>query len=150
MAIVKIEDKEITLPDDVVKAGVEAVRAVLAANGFPAVENADIQLPDASRPGAPAVVTPRSTGKGAGQIYDDVIEALIEAPAYLNPAIALAAETLRAESEGDLEFFDRAYRSGAVERAISEGQREGRDTLHTLKHFGHIVPNTSLTVPTGF
>ena len=44
MAIVKIEGKEVTLPDDVVNAGHQAIRAVLSANGFPAVENADIQI----------------------------------------------------------------------------------------------------------
>lgn len=65
MAVVKIEGKEITLPDDVVKAGDGAIRAVLAANGFPAVENAAIEIVG-GKGGAPAIVkvAPRSTGKG--------------------------------------------------------------------------------------
>src|SRR5947209_11284952 len=127
MAIVKIEGKEITLPDDVVKAGDGAIRAVLAANGFPAVENADIQIAGSEKPGAPAIVNvaPRSTGKGAppGKAYEDFLNALAAAPEYVNPAIALAARAMRAESEGDAEFIDRALKSGALERAVQEGSR---------------------------
>ena len=69
MAVVKIEGKEITLPDDVVKAGEIAIRAVLAANGYPAVENSDIRIVGGDKPGAPAmvIVSPRSTGKGSRQ-----------------------------------------------------------------------------------
>ena len=69
MGIVKIEGKDVTVPDDVINAGAEAVRAVLAASGFPAVENADIQIESPARDGAPAIVraSPRSTGKGCGE-----------------------------------------------------------------------------------
>lgn len=156
MGVVKIEGKEITLPDDVIRAGDKAVRAVLAANGFPAVENADIQIVGGERQGAPATatVTPRSTGKGGtGGAFTparDVLETLLSAPEYLNPAIALASECRRAEAQGDDEFFERARRSGQVERAVSEGQREGRDVLKALKALGHVVPCSSDEVPEGF
>lgn len=149
MAIVQIEGKEITLPDDVVKAGTEAVRAVLAASGFPAVENAHIVLPD--QPGAPAVVTPRPTGKGnltGGRA--DFINALINSPAYINPAIELAALAMRAESDGDTGFIERAERGGDIERAVSEGMREGKNVIRAMRAFGHCVPCSSKEVPVGF
>lgn len=65
MAEVKIEGKSVTLPDDVVKAGPDAIRAVLAANGFPAVEKAHIEIVGA-KGGAPAIVkvSPKPPGKG--------------------------------------------------------------------------------------
>lgn len=67
MAIVKIEGKEIPIDDEIVKAGIDAVKAVLAASGFPAVENADIRIEGPATAGGPTIVkaAPRSTGKGA-------------------------------------------------------------------------------------
>jgi hypothetical protein len=154
MAIVKIEGKEIPLPDDVVNAGDKAIRAVLAASGFPAVENADIQIKGRERAGAPAIVsvTPRSTGKGAPseQEYGFFLDALLAAPQYVNPAIALAAECIRAEAQGDSEFLERAARGGAVERAVMEGSREGKAVLGALSALGHAVPCASKRVPDGF
>src|ERR1051325_8040879 len=69
MATIKIEGKEVTLPDDVVKAGPDAIRAVLAANGFPAVEGAHIEI-EGGKSGAPAIVkvSPRAPGKGAASV----------------------------------------------------------------------------------
>jgi len=65
MAVVEIEGKKITLPDDVVRAGDKAIRSVLAANGFPAIENAEIKIEGSKSGGAPSViVSPRSTTKG--------------------------------------------------------------------------------------
>jgi hypothetical protein len=147
MAIVKIEGKEITLPDDVVKAGDKAIRAVLAANGFPAVENADIQIVG-GKGGAPAVVkvAPRSTGKGRS----DFIDSLVAAKEYVNPAIELAAQVWQAEAQGDSDFLPRAIRSGQVERAIAEGAREGREVVRVLKELGHVTPCSSKNVPVGF
>lgn len=65
MAIVKIEGKEITLPDEVVKAGKDAIRAVLVANGFPAADKANIEI-EGGKGGAPAIVrvAPRPQDKG--------------------------------------------------------------------------------------
>ena len=148
MALVKIEGKEVTLPDDVVKAGEKAIRAVLAANGFPAIENADIQIVGA-KGGAPAIVSvaPRSTGKGSPSPF---VEALISAPEYINPAIELAAQVWQAEANGDRDFLERAIRSGQVERAVSEGQREGKEVLRALAELGHVTPASSKTVPVGF
>jgi Uma2 family endonuclease len=67
MAVLRIEGKEIMLPEDVVKGGEAAIRAVLAANGFPAIENADIKIVEGEGPGATTivVVAKRSTGKGS-------------------------------------------------------------------------------------
>jgi hypothetical protein len=149
MAVVKIEGKEITLPDDVVKAGDKAIRAVLAANGFPAVENADIQIVGGKQ-GAPAIVnvSPRSTGKGAPA--DHFLEKLAAAPEYVNPAIALAAAVWQAEAQGDTDFVERATRSGEVERAIEAGSREGREVIRALRDLGHVTPCSSKKVPIGF
>jgi hypothetical protein len=129
---------------------------VLGANGFPDIERAHIRLPGKDNPGGPAVVTPRSTGKGgpgAGgpdQGRDRFIGALLAAPEYVNPAIKLAAEAMRAESDGDADFIDRALRSGALERAIADGSREGRDCLKALRALGHASPVASNEVPAGF
>ena len=64
MAVLRIEGKEIILPDDVVKAGEAAIKAVLA-NSFPAIEKAHIHIVEGKEPGAATivVVSPRSTGK---------------------------------------------------------------------------------------
>ena len=69
MATVKIEGKNITLPDEVVKAGKQAIIAVLVANGFPNADKADIQI-EGGKGGAPAIVkvAPRSPGKGASSL----------------------------------------------------------------------------------
>lgn len=167
MPIVKIEGKEITLPEDVVKAGVQAIRAVLAANGFPAIENAHIEIEGASAPGAPAIVnvTPRSTGKGSpdsgGPVpggpdvasaspYDGFFQALSSARDYVNPAIALASRIERAESDGDTELAEQVLRSGQLERAVLEGADEGKRVWQALALFGHTVPISSKTVPEGF
>lgn len=170
MAVVKIEGKEVTLDDDVVKAGDKAIRAVLAANGFPAVENAHIEIVG-GKGGAPAIVSvsPRSTGKGSSASLESVVScgstviqarradpadeflaALEAAPDYINPAIDLAVRVLAAESQGDTELFIRAHRSGEVERAVAEGQREGRGVWQMLRALGFIVPTSSKRVPVGF
>lgn len=67
MAVLRIEGKEIMLSEDVVKGGEAAIRAVLAANGFPAIENVHIKIVEGEGPGATTivVVTPRPTGKGS-------------------------------------------------------------------------------------
>ena len=67
MAVLRIEGKEITLPDDVVNAGEAAIRAMLAANGFPAIENANVDIIEGKEPGATTivVVSPRPLGKGS-------------------------------------------------------------------------------------
>ncbi len=163
MAIIKIEGKEVHLDDEVIKAGDKAIRAVLAANGFPAVENARIEIVGAQN-GAPAIVgvTKQATTKGSSpeeglQLRQSefnpltpFLEVLINAPEYANPAIKLAAQVVRAEADGDEEFFDRAARSGVVERAIEEGEREGREAMTLLASFGHCIPQSSKKVPVGF
>ena len=156
MAVIKVEGKEVTLDDDVVKAGKDAVRAVLAANGFVMTENAEIQLPDEKNPTAPAIVTSRSTGNGQEErrplrpAYAAVLRQLRESPPHVNAAIRLAADCRRADAEGDDDFIERAHRTGELERAVSEGLREGRDIQRTMTMLGHTVPQSSEEAPVGF
>lgn len=149
----KVEGKDIPIPRDVVRAGLEAVQAVLVASGFPASSVADIRMPD-ERTGAPAVVTPRSTGKGAGGApppwLAGFLAGLEAAPEFVNPAVALAARVRRAELDGDEEFVERAVRSGELERAVHEGQREGARVAKILRACGQAAPAASATVPDGF
>lgn len=144
-----IEGKPVPISRDVVNAGKDAVKAVLVASGFPAAAVADIQMPN-ERTGAPAVVSPRSTGKGGDLAREHFITTLLAAPPYVNPAIALAAECLRAEGQGDEEFVERAHRTGALERAVHEGMREGRGVEKALQTLGRVAPCPSRTVPVGF
>lgn len=150
MAVVKVEGKDVTLDDEIVRLGKDAVRAALAID-FPGVENADIQI-EGERGGAPAVVTvsKRAAPKQAGGPYARVFEKLLAAPDYVNPAIALAAACQQAEARGDTEFFDRAARRGEVERAVAEGEREARAVHKALSVLGHAKPCSSKTVPVGF
>ncbi|MGH9759845.1 MAG: hypothetical protein ACREDR_15945 [Blastocatellia bacterium] len=154
MAVVHIEGKTVTLPDEVVNAGDAAIRRVLEANGFPAVENAEITVEGPKAPGAPAIVSvrPRAVPKGfpSRGDYSHFIQKLAEAPEYKNPAISLANEVQRADLEGDPDFFERAARSGQVERAIVEGDREGNAVSKGLFILGHALPQAALKVPVGF
>jgi hypothetical protein len=161
MAIVKVEGKEVTLPDDVVKAGKAAIKALLAVNGFPAIENAHIEIAGGEN-GAPAIVnvTPRSTGKGgvvliapdisAPSPYDSFLQALVNAPAYVNPAIALAAQIERAERDGDTQFVEQVIKSSRLERAVLEGLDEGTAVRNALSTLCRAKPEYSKTVPVGF
>jgi len=80
----------------------------------------------------------------------EVLEALLAAPEYVNPAIALAAEFQAAETRGDLDFIESAIRTGAVEKAIAAGEEEGRAVLRSLASCGHAPPVASKQVPIGF
>lgn len=66
MAVLRIEGKEIILPDDVVKAGEAAIKAALA-NSFPAIEKAHIHIIEGKELGATTIVVVSrcSTGKGS-------------------------------------------------------------------------------------
>lgn len=81
---------------------------------------------------------------------EDFVRALLDAPPYVNPAIALAVAAQRAELSGDAEYLTRAARGGAVERAIAEGQREGEAVGRMLGTLGRATPKASKTVPVGF
>jgi len=59
MAVIHVGEKPITLPDEIVDAGEEAIRAALAVE-IPDIENAEITIAKAAAAGAPAVVTSRS------------------------------------------------------------------------------------------
>lgn len=157
MAVVTIEGKEVTLDDEIVKLGKEAVRAALSVD-FPGVENADIVI-GSSKGGssAPAIsVSKRAAPKQAPgarplpRSTGHIVESLLSAPDYVNPAIALAALCQQAELRGDTEFFDRAARRGDVERAVAEGEREARAVHKALAALGHAKPTSSKIVPLGF
>jgi hypothetical protein len=164
MAIVKIEGKSITVPDEIAALGKEAVRNLLSQE-FPAIENAQIEI--VKEEGAPAVitVTKRATPKGQVALtqallqpetrpmaleQSQLIDALRAAPPYVNPAIALTEDVMRAEMMGDREFFEAAARRGDVERAISESNNEGQAVADALFLIGHALPTTSDEVPVGF
>ena len=161
MAVLYVEGKPVTLDDEIVRAGDEAIRAALAID-IPGVESMHIEIEQPAHEGAPVVVktAKRDMPKGAAQFaeqlaeqlapYDHVVARLADAPAYINPAILLAAQVLRAEAEGDTEFIERAARAGLVERAVAEGSREGRDCHTAMRNLGHVVPCASVTVPVGF
>jgi hypothetical protein len=80
----------------------------------------------------------------------EVFEQLLAAPEYVNPAIALAAELMQAELRDDQDTLERAIRSGQVERAISDGDREGNAVARALGACGQSPPIASKTVPVGF
>lgn len=65
MGVVRIEGKEVALDDQIIDAGIPAVKAALSVD-FPDVENADIDIVSPTRAGAPkaATVVKRGTGKG--------------------------------------------------------------------------------------
>lgn len=81
---------------------------------------------------------------------DEIVARLLAAPEYVNPTIALAVAAQRAELQGDTEFITHAARSGAVERVVREGQREGEAVARALQGLGRANPAASKTVPVGF
>ncbi len=81
---------------------------------------------------------------------NDVLKALVNAPEHINPAIALAVELQRAETAGDKAAIDQAIRSGAVEKAVIAGEREGNAVVGALAACGRAAPIASQTVPVGF
>ncbi len=86
-------------------------------------------------------------------MYDwqsEIIARLLAAPEYVNPTIALAVAAQRAELAGDAGFLNRAVKTGAVERCIAEGQREGEAVARALGMLGRANPAASKSVPVGF
>lgn len=79
-----------------------------------------------------------------------LVAELMAAPEYINPAISLAVEVMRMELLGNNDDVDRAIRYGAVERAIVEGEKEGRAVMNAAASCGHTPPVASKTVPVGF
>jgi hypothetical protein len=79
-----------------------------------------------------------------------VIDSLLAAPEYVNPAIALALECMADETRGDQEGIERAIRSGAMERAIADGEREGTAVIKSLLSCSEAPPVASRKVPAGF
>lgn len=158
MGTIKIEDKDLFVPDRIIDAGEEAILNLLASNGFPNVERADLKIEGRESPGAPAIVrvSPRSPGKSGPDSgitrsdYQRFIQALIDAPEYVNPAIDLAARLMRAEASADTELLDRVAATGQLEQAIADGAREGRLVVQALQSLGRVIPSESTTVPVGF
>ena len=152
MGLINIEGKEITLDDAIIDAGMPAIRAALSVD-FPDVENADIDIVRPVTPDSPRVATvvKRGTGKGQDNILPDdptreVLAVLMNAPEYINPAIALAAEVMRTEARGETVVLN----GSRIERAVAAGEREGRAVVKALSSCGHSFPLASKKVPTGF
>lgn len=79
-----------------------------------------------------------------------VLDALVAAPEYINPAIERAAEVMQLEAKGYYEDAARLLRSVEVERAIDSGEREAAAVQRALAACGHTPPVPSKTVPLGF
>ena len=79
-----------------------------------------------------------------------VLQALAEAPEFVNPAIELAAEVQQLELRGYREDLEKLLRGPQVEAAIVAGEKEGRAVMHALAMCGHAPPVASKTVPVGF
>lgn len=160
MAAIKVNlggdhSKSFTVPDSLIKGrkpdvAEKLVKKALAAH-VPNIDNAEIIIPEDKQDGAPMVVsvTERATTKG-GSRQARVLAHLSAAPAHTSPAVALAQEVLRSEQHGDTEFIERAERLGDVERAISESERELRETDRACGSLGRAVPQGSTIVPEGF
>ena len=80
----------------------------------------------------------------------EVIESLLAAPEYVNPAIALARELMEAETRGDKDQVKDLSRSLRIEHALIDGEAEGFRVIAALKSCGHAPPVASKTVPMGF
>lgn len=80
----------------------------------------------------------------------DVIDSLLAASDYINPAIALAQELMEAETRGDKETIARLSRSVQIEHAMIDGEAEGMRVIAALASCGHTPPTASKTVPVGF
>lgn len=157
MAVVKIDGKEVTVPDKVVEKGEDAIRRVLAASGFPAIEGAKIEINRPGGAGSPAIITasPKPPGKGGPEpvppaTYTEFFARLAAAPEHINPAIELAARVHVAEQDGDQAFITRIINSGELERAVRDGRTEAREVSRALATFGHVLPTTSIDIPVGF
>ncbi|HEX8653069.1 MAG TPA: hypothetical protein VF708_19790 [Pyrinomonadaceae bacterium] len=163
MAVIKVSlpgagSKSFTVPDEYFKGrsreeSEKIVKKALAGK-VPNIDNAEFDIPENREAGAPLVigVTERATTKGSERTsyQERVLARLIAAYAHTSPAVALAREAQRAESEGDDGFVERATRQGAVERAISESEREMRDVDQALGSLARAVPQPSTQAPEGF
>ncbi len=153
MGVVLIEGKPITLDDEIIKAGKQTIRDALWVD-FPDIELEDIEIQRSTAAGAPLEATVVKRGQGKGQqpeestdaltAQQDVIRVLDAAPAYINPAIALAAKALAAEAAGDQHFISKEIKSGRLERAVFTGEREGKAVRMALRSLatGRPVPST--------
>lgn len=79
-----------------------------------------------------------------------IVAALLAAPEYVNPAIELAVRLQQAEAAGDTAAVDKAIRAGEMERAITDGEFDGRAVMNTMRACGHSFPIASAKVPVGF
>jgi hypothetical protein len=155
MGVVKIEGKELTLPDNIIDLGIDAVRDALSED-FPDIENADVEIVRPRAAGQPvtATVVKRGTHKGQWESFPraqrEVLNALDRARPHVNPAIALAVEVLQHEAAGDTRFFDELVRTGRLERAEAAGEREGRAVQRALETCSTCQPIPADDIPVGF
>jgi hypothetical protein len=153
--VVYVEGKSFTLDQQIIDAGVGAIKAALSLD-VPDIENAEIVIDEPKSPGAPrtAEVVKRGMGKGQGEApphaHRDVLEALRAAPPCVNPAIRFSVEIMCAESSGDQQALDRAMKSGDLERAVASGERYGRAVADALVSLHDAQPVPAKDVPPGF
>src|SRR5947209_13852734 len=104
--VVYVEGKSFTLDQEIINAGIPAIKAALAID-VPDIENAEITIDEPKTAGAvrTASVVKRGMGKGAGLSFAqrEVLAVLEEAPEHVNPAIKLSVELMAAEISGDKE-----------------------------------------------
>lgn len=127
--VVHVDGKSFTLDQEIIDAGVPAIKAALAVD-VPDIENAEIVLDEPKQAGAPrtATIVKRGMGKGSSGLspaQTHALDVLGRAPEHENPAIGLAKRLQAAELAGDSNAFDEALRSGELERAVAAGEREG-------------------------
>jgi hypothetical protein len=153
--VVNVGGKQFTLDQQIIDAGVPAIRAALAID-VPDIENAEIVIDEPVRVGEPrtASIVKRGMGKGGGSplspAQQHVLDVLSRADEYVNPAVKLAEAIQRAELNGDGEAFVESLRTGEMARAVAAGEREGRAVHQAVVALAYAQPVPSLVVPEGF
>jgi hypothetical protein len=128
---VKIEGKEVTLPDDVVKAGQDAIRAVLSANGFPGAGEAHIEIVG-GKEGAPAIVKVAPRAKTKGGLEGDTLKGL--RGIGLAREVVTIARFLASEIGADFDVMDIDGRLMLIDTATRiASERDWQDEMNELK-----------------
>jgi hypothetical protein len=148
MATVKIEGQEFQIDDQI-------------ANGGATVQESDQLLRDALRPNfeiAAGAVFQRETRnnqpyitliKQPGPKGSQALDALLQAPASMNPAMVLACEMHMLEARGALDLPALIAIQSCVERAVRHGEAEERSILRALRVLSAAPAIVSSDVPSG-
>lgn len=95
-------------------------------------------------------VTIVKKAQSKGNVQERILQELLNAPEYLNPAVAFAIRKLEAEHEGDNRFMFIAIQSGEAQRAESEGTKDAREVEDSIFRIVNTAPIASADVPVGF